>query len=133
FIYSWKEPTKGSVKVKVDGKEYKTVPAADGKITIPKADMKYDAFGDPLISVQPIGENGKAGEELSESTIRDLTMPFSPKDLLGSSMGLVMVIGGFVLLALSFLFVPKIVRMIKRAIGKESEKEKNERIERAKA
>lgn len=124
FIYTWDEPTKGQVKVFLDGTAYKTVDSADQKIVIPAAEMKYDYLGDPLVSLQPIGTNGKLGETVETgSSVKDMALPFGPLDLLKSGNGLLMVIGGFLLLALSFLLAPKLIRMIKRALGKESEKE----------
>lgn len=128
FVYSWTEPTEGQVKVFLDGTEYKTVDSAAKKIVIPAAEMKYNSFGEPLLSLQPIGTNGKIGETVETgSAIKDMALPFGPLDLLKSGNGLLMVIGGFLLLALSFLLVPRLIRMIKRALGKESEKEAAER------
>lgn len=44
-----------------------------------------------------------------------ITLPFDASDLLTSSMGLVGVVGGFVLLGLAVLFVPKIIAVIRSA------------------
>ena len=41
-----------------------------------------------------------------------ITLPFSPAELLTSGVGLLGVVGGFVLLALAFKVVPKLVSMI---------------------
>lgn len=124
FIYSWNEPTEGQVKVKLDGEDYKTVDSADQQIRIPAADMKYDYLGEPLVSVQPIGVDGKAGEvtEIGNS-INDLIMPFNATDLLKTSNGLLYLIGGFVLLLLAFIFVPKFIGMIRQSFSKKDAKE----------
>jgi hypothetical protein len=44
-----------------------------------------------------------------------ITLPFDASDLLTSSMGLVGVVGGFVLLGLAVVFVPKIISVIRAA------------------
>jgi hypothetical protein len=44
-----------------------------------------------------------------------VTLPFDASDLLTSSMGLVGVVGGFVLLGLAVVFVPKIISVIRSA------------------
>ena len=130
FIYSWDEPTEGQVKVQLDGVDYKTVDSADQQIRIPKSEIKYDSLGSPLISLQPIGENGKVGEVVAPGTIKDTEMPFGPSDLLGAGVSLFGVVGGILILFLSFLLVPRLIRVIKKALGKESAKEAAARNER---
>ena len=130
FIYSWDEPTEGQVKVQLDGVDYKTVDSADQQIRIPKSEMKYDSLGSPLISLQPIGENGKVGEIVAPGVLKDLKIPFGPSDLLGAGVSLVGVVSGIIILFLSFLLVPRLLRVIKKALGKESAKEAAARNER---
>lgn len=120
FIYYWSEPNKGEVKILIAGKEYKIVNAADKKISIPQSDMKYTGLGDPNVSLVPIGTDGKVGGPVkpglngvgSGDSLENVKLPFEFKDLITSSNGLFFLIGGFVLLLLAFIFVPKFVRMI---------------------
>lgn len=49
-----------------------------------------------------------------------VTLPFSPADLLGSGVGLLQVVGGFVMLALAFVIVPKLINMIRGALASRS-------------
>lgn len=44
-----------------------------------------------------------------------VTLPFSPVDLLTSSIGLLGALGGFVLLGLAIIFVPKIIGVIRES------------------
>lgn len=44
-----------------------------------------------------------------------VSLPFSPADLLTSATGLLGVVGGFVLLGLAVIFVPKIIGVIRSA------------------
>lgn len=46
-----------------------------------------------------------------------VTMPFSVNDLLSSSMGLIGLVGTFVLLGIAIAFAPRIINFIKGAIG----------------
>ncbi|MFC4323683.1 hypothetical protein [Litchfieldia salsa] len=46
-----------------------------------------------------------------------VSLPFSPTDLLNSSVGLLGVVGGFVLLGLAIYFVPKLISVIRSAAG----------------
>lgn len=114
FIYTWKKPTTGQVKVKIDGKEYKTVDAADGKIVVPKDEMKYTKLGDPLISLTPIGTNGKSGEEVKvPGTFDNISMPFTVREMMMAALALFGLVGGITLLFLAFKFVPKWLALLK--------------------
>ena len=44
-----------------------------------------------------------------------ISLPFTPADLLTSATGLLGVVGGFVLLGLAIIFVPKIIGVIRSA------------------
>jgi hypothetical protein len=120
FIYYWDEPTTGKVKILVGGSLYKTVEAADKQITIPKNEMKYTAFGDPAVSLIPVGIDGKEGAAVkppldgvgSADSIENVKVPFTANDLLGSGVGLLWFIAPILLLVLSFLVVPKLRRML---------------------
>lgn len=44
-----------------------------------------------------------------------VSLPFNVSDLLTSATGLLGIVGAFVLLGLAFIFVPKIIKLIKTA------------------
>ena len=46
-----------------------------------------------------------------------VTLPFSPVDLITSGNGLLGLVGGFVLLALAFVFVPKVITLIRQSFS----------------
>lgn len=120
YLYKWTSPTTGTVKVMVGGKEFKVVAASDLKILIPKADMKFTVLGAPDVYLIPIGEDGAEGvptKPPSSGGEGGTDIPFSPNDLLKSGMGLLWVVGPFVLLALAFLLVPKLRNMAIQAFN----------------
>jgi hypothetical protein len=117
FTFRWKEPTKGTVKILIDGVEYKTVNAEIKQITIPKEDMKIDSLGNPLVSLIPIGVYGQEGVA-TEIQGQNLEIPFTVTDLIKSGSSLFWYVSSFVLLALSFLLVPKFRNIIFAAFGK---------------
>jgi hypothetical protein len=46
-----------------------------------------------------------------------ITLPFNVTDLISSGNGLLGIVGGFVLLGLAFVFVPKIIKVIRGAFS----------------
>lgn len=122
FTYSWTNPTTGQVKIMVGGVLYKTVPASDLKIVIPKASMKFNILGSPDVYLIPIDEDGTEGVPTKPPSSGGIggggvDIPFSPNDLLKSGMGLMLIVGPFLLLALAFLLVPKLRNMIVEAFN----------------
>lgn len=113
YIFKWTSPTKGEVQIYVGGKKYKKVPASDGKILIPKADLKFNAFGDPDVTLQAIDEDGEEGAIISPGG--SLEVPFTPGDVVKSGNSLFALIAPFVLLGLSLLLVPKIIKLIRQS------------------
>jgi hypothetical protein len=109
YVVKWSEPTTGNVKIKVGGKDYKTVPANLKTYTIPKSDLAYTTVGDPDVTIQPVTERGTEGDAVSSPK---MNLPFSAKDLVESGNGLLWLVGPFILLALAFLLVPKFRELI---------------------
>jgi hypothetical protein len=109
YVIGWSEPTTGNVKIKVGGKDYKTVPANLKTYTIPKTDLAYTAIGDPDVTIRPVTERGTEGDVVSNPK---MNLPFSVNDLIESGNGLLWLIGPFILLALAFLLVPKLRNLI---------------------
>lgn len=127
YKFTWNEPTEGTVRILVGGQEYATVDATNKEIIIPKADMKYTAIGDPDVSAIPISESGKEGKKTKPpSTIDNVQLPFDYKELVNAGSQLLWIIAPFVLLALSFLLVPKLRRLIINAFKGKKGKEKIE-------
>ncbi|WP_445486478.1 hypothetical protein [Niallia sp. 03133] len=116
YKYTWEEPTEGTVKIIVGDKEY-TANASDKEIVIPKEDMKYNGMGDPDIQAIPVSKYGKEGivEKAPSLTLSEIKIPFQTNDLISSGTQLLWLVGPFVLLALSFLLVPKLRKLIVRA------------------
>jgi len=130
YLVTWQQPETGQVRILVDGQEYVVVPATDKQYTIPAADMKYSALGDPLVGLQTIGDNGEESEvEQQESNVN---LPFGINELLTTSAGLMRVIGSLILLGLSFILVPKFIKVIKQSLSnkKNAETERTEREKR---
>lgn len=130
YLVTWQQPETGQVRIFVDGKEYVVVPATDKQYTIPAADMKYSALGDPLIGLQTIGDNGEESEVVQQES--NVNLPFGINELLTTSAGLMRLVSGLILLGLSFILVPKFVKMIKQSLNnkKNAETERTEREQR---
>jgi hypothetical protein len=117
LIFTWKQPTTGTVKVFVDGQEYETVPGSNGTITIPKDQVPYSMFGEPKVTFQAIGEYGTPGQVHTPS-MKNIETPFGAIDLVNSGMGLLALIAPFLLVALSFLLVPRFRKLIYQAFAR---------------
>ncbi|MFP7202633.1 fibronectin type III domain-containing protein [Lysinibacillus halotolerans] len=136
YTYYWEEPTTGKVKVLIDGQLYATVNASDKQIVIPMKDMKFDIWGTPKVELIPVSEDGKEGEAVKPPSqdgtggLGEVEVPFGPSDLITISTGLFWLVGAFVLLALSFLVVPKLRNTIVSALGKKEKIPKEERVRR---
>lgn len=128
YVYTWEEPTKGTVNLLINGQVYKAVPSSEGSVTVPKEDVTLNGFGDPKISFQPIGEFGTEGK-IYTSKGGNLVTPFSVIDLINSGMGLMKFVAPFLLLSLSFILVPRFRKLIIQALGR-FRKDKNVGLER---
>lgn len=123
FTVTWTTPTKGQIKVYVGGELYATVDAVTKKYTIPGKDMKYTQLGGPDVKLMPIAEDGTEGE-LSTPGGTGLTPidgVFDGDDLLGTAMQLVALVGGLILLSLSFPVVRKLIKLIRNALSRRKE------------
>lgn len=135
YVITWTSPTKGKIKVLVGRVEYAIVPASDKKIVIPKDKMKFDILGNPEVLLIPIDEDGNEGESSKPSAgegtgngggIGDIigggeaNKVLNPTNVLKGGMELIKVIGGFILLGLAFLVVPRLVKVIRNSFDKPS-------------
>jgi hypothetical protein len=121
YVFSWTSPTTGQIRVLVGGTEYQTVDASLGQITIPANDMRLNAFGEPDVELVPIGRFGTVGDSVDVGD-PSFDLPFNATDLLETGMGLLFVIGPFLLLALSFLVVPRLRVIIIETVKKRKER-----------
>lgn len=135
YLYSWDNPSTGTLKILVGGQLYETVPASQKKVTIPAKDMKYDFMGNPQVSMIPISQTGLTGDvTYPDSSSVGTKIPFSVSDLISSGNSLLWVVAPFLLLALAFLFVPKLRRLLFSAFGKKNSGEvKTRRTEQEKS
>jgi len=126
YVITWTTPTTGKIKVLVGGEEYAVVPASDKKIIIPKDKMKFDLIGLPDVQLVPVDEdgnegvpskpgggNGGIGDVVGGGAVGEI---INPENLLGTVMKLLLLIAGFVLLALAFEVVPRFVKMLRQSI-----------------
>lgn len=132
FTYTWTQPTSGEVKVMVGGKLYKTVPASNGEIVIPAADMKFTFLGKPDVSLIPVSPDGKEGKPVnppasgggsdgSGGGIGEIDMPFKVNDLVMTTFQLIGLLAGIILTALAIQLVPRLIEIIKSSIRKQRE------------
>lgn len=125
YVFKWTEPTSGTVKLYIDGKEYKTVSSSLKQIIIPKSDMKTNVWGDPSISAVPIAEFGTEGKEVAlggSTLLKNLTMPFQSTDLLTTAIGIIGLLAPILLLSLSIIYFKPLKRAIQKAIQNRRER-----------
>ncbi|MDP4086021.1 MAG: hypothetical protein Q8934_15565 [Bacillota bacterium] len=126
YIFKWSTPTTGTVQILVGGKEYTTTNAADQQITIPSSAMKTTIWGDPDVSMIPIGEFGTTGKEYSVggSSIKDnFKLPFGNSEVLKTSLDLLALFGPLILLVLTFAFYKPLRDFLKRILTKRKEQQ----------
>lgn len=127
YVLTWTAPTTGKLKVLIDGTQYKIVAAADKKVVIPASVMVYDFWGNPKVTLVPVNDAGedvgtpappKPGPDVGSGLLpspEELKSVIDVTGLVQTGMSLIALIGGFVLLRLAFLFVPKLIKMIRRS------------------
>lgn len=116
YLFKWSSPREGQVRVFIDGTEYATVEASTGQILIPGSDMKYSALGKPLISYQTIGLNGEESN-ITSPDISDLEIPVTPGDVIETGSQLIGIVSSFIILGLSFIFAPKLIKFIRQSFS----------------
>lgn len=131
YVVKWNTPVTGKIKVLIARKEYAIVPAADKKIIIPKEEMKFDLLGNPDVQLIPIDEEGNeglpskpgGGGNNNGGGIGGIigggtdAAEITPENTLDMAVGLFLLVGGFLLLGMSFWLVPKLIRVIRQALG----------------
>lgn len=132
YLVKWSAPTTGTVKIIIAGEEYAAAQASDKQYLIPASDVKYTRFGDPDVSLRPVSENGTIGDSVENPKFL-LNIPFTTKDIVEAGNALVWYVAPFLLLALAFLLVPKLRKLVfssfyKRKEEKIKEQETNRRF-----
>jgi hypothetical protein len=119
YVFKWTQPTLGTVKILVGDQTYQTVDASQQQITIPKTSMKTTVWGDPSVSMIPVGEFGSTGKTYSaggNSMMSSLkTMPLQSNDLLATIVGILGIVAPFILLTLAIYYFKPIKRSIENA------------------
>jgi len=139
YVIEWDSPITGDIQVKIDGQDYTTVSAANKKVIIPHADMVLDWMGHPKVQLIPISDDGTTGQATTPpvnagpgasggnggsgggtgggNTIQTIGLPFGVDALVTSSFDLIYILGPFVLLGLALMFVPRLIKVIKKSIA----------------
>ena len=120
YLFKWASPREGQVRIFIDGNEYATVEASTGQLLIPGSDMKYSPLGKPLISYQTIGLNGEESN-ITSPDISDLEIPVTPGDVIETGSQLIGIVSSFILLGLSFIFAPKLIKFIRQSFSNKKE------------
>lgn len=125
YIVKWTTPKKGQIKVMVGGKEYKTVEAATGQLTIPYKDMVYNGLDNPDVQLIPIADNGttgstalpppKGGGTIGNIVGQGPSADVNPTNLIKLSMQLLGKVALFVLLGLAFYIAGLLIRTLYRS------------------
>lgn len=129
YTYYWTSPTTGLVKILVGGVEYKTVSASDLKIVIPKEHMKFTLLGSPDVRLIPIDEDGNEGiptkpPEGGGGNTGGIDLPFGSLEIIKGAFELLKLFGPYILIALSIILVPRLIKIIKSILQKNKERNK---------
>ena len=136
WVISWTQPTTGKIKVLIGGKEYTTVNASALKVVIPDKDMSFNIWGNPdvqLIHVTedgielppvapPAGDGGEGSVDAGILGNVSLGSELTPIKLLKAGVALLGVVGLILLLRLSFIIAPTLIKLIKDSFRKGASK-----------
>ncbi|MEK4233234.1 fibronectin type III domain-containing protein [Anoxybacillus sp. FSL W8-0703] len=118
YVVTWASPTKGIVKVLIDGKEYAQVDAETKQIVIKKEDMKTDFFEAYAATLIPIGEYGTKGQAVTVPSLGEkIDFPLSFQDFMETVVSILAWVAPFIVLSLVFIFWRPIFNFIKKAIS----------------
>lgn len=123
YLVKWATPITGDIQLIVGGKNYAIIPASNLSYTIPSKDMKYTGiFNDPDVAMFPIDSLGRQTvtvrpQIVGGGNIGQVKTPFNANELLKVIIGLVGLVGMFILLALAFNVAPKLKKTVTTAVG----------------
>lgn len=121
YLVTWDEPSTGTMQIWVNGNLYDTVPAADQTYTVPSESVVVDMFGVPDVQLKAATENGTVGNITKVqpgANFSHVKLPFNVGQLLDTVMGLILLVGPFILLAIVIRFAPQIVRFLKDTLAR---------------
>lgn len=118
YVVTWTSPTKGTVKLLIEGREYAQVDAATKQIIVRKEDMKTDFFGSYAATLIPIGEYGTKGQAVNVPSLGGkIDFPLSFQDFMETVVSILAWVAPFIILSLVFIFWRPIFNFIKKAIS----------------
>ncbi|GAC92355.1 hypothetical protein KN10_2791 [Anoxybacillus flavithermus NBRC 109594] len=118
YVVTWTSPSKGTVKLLIEGREYAQVDAATKQIVVRKEDMKTDFFGAYAATLIPIGEYGTKGQAVNVPSLGGkIDFPLSFQDFMETTISILAWVAPFILLSLVFIFWRPIFNFIKKAIS----------------
>jgi len=119
YVVTWTSPSKGTVKVLIDGQEYTVVDAATQQVIIPKKDMKLNFFGGYDAKLVPIGEFGTEGEAVQVPTVGEtkIDFPFSFNDFIQTVINILAWAAPLILLSFVLVFWRPLVEFIKKMLA----------------
>ncbi|WP_117161269.1 thrombospondin type 3 repeat-containing protein [Paraliobacillus sp. X-1268] len=83
----------------------------------PEAEYEYTVTTTDTDGIESNGVTATTGTPKEPMiNLRDMELPFGIGDLISSGNALLALVGGFILLALSFIFVPKLIKLIRGSI-----------------
>lgn len=119
YVVTWASPTKGTVKVLINGQEYTVVDAATQKVIIPKKDMKLNFFGGYDAKLVPIGEFGTEGKAVQVPTVGEtkIDFPFSFNDFMQTVINILAWAAPLILVSFVLVFWRPLVEFIKKMLA----------------
>ncbi|GAA0471944.1 hypothetical protein [Alkalibacillus silvisoli] len=105
-----------------NGTEFSDLTVEEGNEYEYKVTTEYDGIESEGVYVQTTAPTPPIID------ISDVSLPFGAEGLLDSSSSILKLIGGFVLLSLAIMFVPKIIRLIVEAAKKRNKNLRNTRV-----
>ncbi|MCU5691572.1 fibronectin type III domain-containing protein [Bacillus cereus] len=131
LIITWddvKSPYFKGYNVYIDGKKVNSEPLTKSKLNVKGLD-NGKSYKVQVATVNTKGVEGAKSKEVSESpsgnalTVDyDVKIPFSPLDLLTSSVSLLAILGGFVLLSIAIIWFRPLKELIVKAVRREKDK-----------
>ncbi|MCL9969568.1 fibronectin type III domain-containing protein [Anoxybacillus kestanbolensis] len=119
YVVTWTSPTRGTVKLLIEGREYAQVDAATKQIIVRKEDMKTDFFGAYAATLIPIGDYGTKGQAVNVQSIGGkIDFPLSFQDFLETVVSILAWVAPFLLLSFVFIFWRPIFNFFKKSFAK---------------
>lgn len=131
MVIAWedvKSPFLKGYNVYVDGKKINDKPLTSSKLIVNNLE-NGKTYKVQVSSVNKIDAEGGKSKEVSETPSEsaitidyDVKIPFSPLDLLTSSVSLLAILGGFVLLSIAIIWFRPLKELIVKAVRREKDK-----------